>query len=59
MAKIDRKTVEYMYNLQDKLDKLSVAIEVEDFETQFYMSQEIEKIATEFSKYQVEINDSK
>ena len=59
MANIDRKTVEYMYNLQDKLDKLSIAIEMEDFETQFYMSQEIERIATEFSKYQVEVSDSK
>lgn len=59
MAKIDKKTVEYMYNLQDKLDKLSIAIEVEDFETQFYMSQEIERMATEFSKYQIEISDSK
>lgn len=59
MSNTDRKTVEYMYNLQDKLDKLSIAIEMEDFETQFYMSQEIERIATEFSKYQREISDSR
>lgn len=59
MVKIDRKTVEYMYNLQDKLDKLSVAIEVEDLETQYHISGEIERIAVEFRKYQVEISDSK
>lgn len=59
MSNTDRKTVEYMYNLQDKLDKLSIAIEMEDFETQFYMSQEIERIATKFSKYQVQVNDNR
>lgn len=59
MVKVDMKTVEYMNNLQDKLDRLKIAIETEDFETQFYMSQEIERIAIEFRKHQVEISDSK
>lgn len=59
MTNIDTKTVEYTSKLQIELDKLKSAISREDFETQFYISGEIERIAMEFRKYQVEISDSK
>lgn len=59
MTNIDTKTVEYMNKLQAELDKLKIAINREYFETQFYISGEIERIAIEFRKYKVEISDSK
>lgn len=48
-----------MDKLQSELDKLKFAITNEDLETQFYISGEIERVAVEFRRYQVEISDSK
>lgn len=58
LVKVDMKTVEYMDKLQVELDKLKSSVYSEDFETQFYISGEIERIAKEFRKYQVKISDN-
>lgn len=57
-VKIDIKTVEYMDKLQVELDKLKSSILREDFEAQFCISGEIERIAIEFRKYQTQISNS-
>lgn len=58
-VKVDIKTVKYMDKLQVELDKLKSSIYREDFEMQFCISGEIERIAIEFRKYQIKISDSK
>lgn len=47
-----------MDKLQVELDKLKSSIYREDFETQFCISGEIERIAIEFRKYQIKLSDS-